>query len=330
LPRLGLSAPQLDAILNRADTDTAYEAFVKLRASRELEEANPGIPFGEIRRKSMSKRKRESPAEGGSSLAGGARATGSAQAESHQNTPEPKIAKLSSSRPTQMDTDNYADTYSYLFPISDGPNPDWSRYAAGPQQQNVDPSLQPFPGSPLGPIRDSQMQQYNAYTQEQQAQAARGMFPLGGSMYSPQMPMWGPFGAMSGDLSGFGLTLPPQPGQAVPQSMASMAGPSGMGGGANYPSNPLMGLSQPPGGRNTSSAQPDLSARDQQRLKVAVTMMVQSKGVTDGPAMSADEIEERMRVQRQVIESFKEDDGLRKRIEPMQVSMEDRYTPIRR
>ncbi|EIW66639.1 hypothetical protein TREMEDRAFT_34871, partial [Tremella mesenterica DSM 1558] len=61
LPRLGLTHPQLDAILNRADTDTAYEAFLALKASREVSEANPGIELGGIRRRAPSagsKRKR--------------------------------------------------------------------------------------------------------------------------------------------------------------------------------------------------------------------------------------------------------------------------------
>ncbi|WVF67121.1 hypothetical protein IAT40_001866 [Kwoniella sp. CBS 6097] len=66
LPRLGLSSNQLDAILNRADTDTAYEAFVNLKASKELQETNPGIRLGEPRRRPSesipSKRKRD-PAE---------------------------------------------------------------------------------------------------------------------------------------------------------------------------------------------------------------------------------------------------------------------------
>lgn len=43
LPRLGLSPAQLDAILNRSDTDTAYEAFISLKASKEMEEQNPGM-----------------------------------------------------------------------------------------------------------------------------------------------------------------------------------------------------------------------------------------------------------------------------------------------
>ncbi|WWC68743.1 uncharacterized protein I206_102677 [Kwoniella pini CBS 10737] len=60
LPRLGLSADGLDAILNRSDTDTAYEAFVNLKASKEQLEANPGMKFGESRRRaSTMKRKRD-------------------------------------------------------------------------------------------------------------------------------------------------------------------------------------------------------------------------------------------------------------------------------
>lgn len=43
LPRLGLTPSMLDAIMNRADTDTAYEAFVALKASKEQGgKNNPG------------------------------------------------------------------------------------------------------------------------------------------------------------------------------------------------------------------------------------------------------------------------------------------------
>ncbi|WVW80021.1 hypothetical protein I302_101994 [Kwoniella bestiolae CBS 10118] len=60
LPRLGLSADGLDAILNRSDTDTAYEAFVNLKASKEQLAAHPGLKYGETRRRaSTMKRKRD-------------------------------------------------------------------------------------------------------------------------------------------------------------------------------------------------------------------------------------------------------------------------------
>ncbi|BEI91231.1 uncharacterized protein CcaverHIS019_0400510 [Cutaneotrichosporon cavernicola] len=45
LPRLGLTPQMLDAILNRADTDTAYEAFVQLKASKEQGGKNDPTPF---------------------------------------------------------------------------------------------------------------------------------------------------------------------------------------------------------------------------------------------------------------------------------------------
>ncbi|WWD05851.1 hypothetical protein V865_003934 [Kwoniella europaea PYCC6329] len=60
LPRLGLSADGLDAILTRSDTDTAYEAFVNLKASKEQLAAHPGMKYGATRRRaSTTKRKRD-------------------------------------------------------------------------------------------------------------------------------------------------------------------------------------------------------------------------------------------------------------------------------
>nr|XP_019004725.1 uncharacterized protein I203_02849 [Kwoniella mangroviensis CBS 8507]OCF68186.1 hypothetical protein I203_02849 [Kwoniella mangroviensis CBS 8507] len=60
LPRLGLSADGLDAILTRSDTDTAYEAFVNLKASKEQLAAHPGMKYGATRRRaSATKRKRD-------------------------------------------------------------------------------------------------------------------------------------------------------------------------------------------------------------------------------------------------------------------------------
>ena len=65
LPRLGLSATQLDAILNRQDTDTAHEAFVALKASREAsgENGDDGLPFGSGRPVADGKRKRWSTSD---------------------------------------------------------------------------------------------------------------------------------------------------------------------------------------------------------------------------------------------------------------------------
>lgn len=65
LPRLGLTNEQLESILNRADSDTAYEAFVSFKASKELGEANPGIPLGQVRKRG------DSTAEPGSSAGAG-------------------------------------------------------------------------------------------------------------------------------------------------------------------------------------------------------------------------------------------------------------------
>lgn len=269
--------------------------------------------MGEIKRKPASaKRKRESNTAG----AAGSRPPDSTHEASASHTPDIQPPPKAS-RPDEPDSmTNFAETYSYLFPDSD--TPDWSRYVP-PQQGN---NVATFPGSPLqmrDPNDPNSVQHYQQFNQEQ---AARGMFGLPMQMYSPQMSMWGPFGAMSGDLSGFGLTVPP--GQAVPQALSSMAGPAPTAGaGLDYAAqHPPTAVPGPSGsGIIRPSATPDISLRDQAKLKQAVTLMVQSKGITDGPTMSAGEIEERMRAQRAVVESFKEDERLRKRIEPMQVSL---------
>lgn len=65
LPLLGLNNDQLESILNRADSDTAYEAFVSFKASKELGEQNPGIPLGQVRKRG------DSVAEPGSSAGAG-------------------------------------------------------------------------------------------------------------------------------------------------------------------------------------------------------------------------------------------------------------------
>lgn len=299
LPRLGLSAPQLDAILNRADTDTAYEAFTALKASKELEEANPGIPFGEIKRKptlttATTKRKRDSTADAGPSTGSGTRQTfdsapNSGKSVSLNDTPEAKPIQQSNTRQSNPEQSNYADTYNYLFP--DQPGNDWSRYPAAPYK----PQNTQYPVSPLGSVRNLPAQSASGTPGYQESM--REMYQSGGGGGGGgggQNWMWGAFA----DLSGFGLTTP---------------GPgNGLDPYANY---------QATGSRDLPgvSAMPDISAQDQAKLRRAVAMMLQTKGVTDGPAMTGEEIQERMNAQRELVSSFSEDEGLRRRIEPMQV-----------
>lgn len=55
-----MSESQLQDIVDRGDTDTAYQAFVAVKASKELQEKNPGLTFGDPRlRATSTKRKRK-------------------------------------------------------------------------------------------------------------------------------------------------------------------------------------------------------------------------------------------------------------------------------
>ena len=96
---MGLSATQLEAILHRADTDTAHEAFLALKmskATREMAEANPGLPLGEVKRRASSgKRKRQSVDT--------IRETG------EESTPD------TSEKRTRQESEAY-NSFAYLFP----------------------------------------------------------------------------------------------------------------------------------------------------------------------------------------------------------------------
>ena len=288
LPRLGLSAAQLDAILNRSDTDTAYEAFVNLKASKEMEEKNPGVTLGEIKRKTPHKRKRDDDPTRKDN------GTGSAM-QSGTNTPEP-INNLSSLRTEAIAATNPAapDSYSYLFPSYD---PGWAargsagQAAPGPMPDFSNMGQMPFPyGMP--PPTPEQLRMYG--------------------MPSPMYPPWNtPFG----DFGGFGLTVSGQ-GQGtmpypMPMPMDNAPGPSNGSQQVKAPG-PAVSIPGP-----SEASGPGKDGED--RVREALTRMMHSKGLSDGRNMTAEEVDERVRVQKDLMEALKEDEGMRKRTEPFQL-----------
>ncbi|WWC87758.1 uncharacterized protein L201_002650 [Kwoniella dendrophila CBS 6074] len=152
LPRLGLSADGLDAILNRSDTDTAYEAFVNLKASKGQTLANPGIKVGDVRRRASSmKRKRDATGDEERSTEKGKNRAGSetlglSKSASGSGTP---INTESTSLPPQFYNfqPGEGEDYHYLFPDLDtllaegGPGP-FGRSSPLPTSTNTNTNQQ--------------------------------------------------------------------------------------------------------------------------------------------------------------------------------------------
>jgi hypothetical protein len=194
LPRLGLNARELDDMLHRADTDSAYEVFLKLKASRELEAANPGIQLGEVKRQGSggvksSKRKRtvDEPLNPASTSTSGSKEKSPGPSSVGPNPPDPK--ESSQSETLEQTLANYA----YLFPDLDsfGTVPTrngfmplqngWQQTGSGnPYNSTFDPS--PYPMA-------NNSGSYPA-NQTQQTQSSA------------------PYNFGSSELSGFGLTIP--------------------------------------------------------------------------------------------------------------------------
>jgi hypothetical protein len=288
LPRLGLSAPQLDAILNRADTDTAYEAFINLKATREMQEANPGIPLGEIRRRaSTTKRKRNSAdkAQEGSEQTANTSQTPDAPTSAPPSSEPLNSAKRSRPEPAGSPPAP-VDNYAYLFPDLDTyANPPRTDTNAGwnfmfPQSTLFDPSSRNLVSDPHG----------------------RGYWP--GLMY--QSSLAGAAGHHP-NFTGFGVTVP------APQSqpLSSLAG-----GAALPPGPPVNYAATHPPAAPTSLSTPEragMTEEERQRhLREAVAKMTYSgsqKQTSVGLAMTAEEIEQRRMVQRELIQSMEEAGG---------------------
>ncbi|KAK4687397.1 hypothetical protein P7C73_g2728, partial [Tremellales sp. Uapishka_1] len=179
LPRLGLSAPQLEAILSKADTDTAYEAFINLKASREMEAANPGIKVGELKRRTTldkdkaGKRKRGSFSVDRSSDAATPEDVLSASlpGSSTSATNGPKRPRA----PTQLPS--FSD-YAYLFP-------------------DMDLQGYSYPPAPLPPLQPPQptLAEFNSMFNFQSPQSS--VFP-GFGLSVPAYPQSQPISSLAG------------------------------------------------------------------------------------------------------------------------------------
>ena len=120
--------------MNRADTDTAYDAFLALKASKEVEEANPGIVLGEVKHRrshvEKGKRKRGSiDGDPGSASVDLSADNASQGRASIPNDHEPQMSQNGQTVPNghvacdtgfehkpSLDPDNALEQYSYLFP----------------------------------------------------------------------------------------------------------------------------------------------------------------------------------------------------------------------
>nr|XP_031863033.1 uncharacterized protein CI109_001509 [Kwoniella shandongensis]KAA5530105.1 hypothetical protein CI109_001509 [Kwoniella shandongensis] len=309
LPRLGLSAVQLDAILNRADTDTAYEAFVNLKASREMETANPGLKMGEPRRRSSStfKRKRgnspddngrqegpssSGPSAGGSSSTQGAGAIG--QKSNNERTP-------------------ISEEFTYLFPDLDGMMIVSDAYGAhnaprsGPVAQQGESSSASGGPPPLPPPRmESQEGHRHGYAQQLMHDTAKGPQPYPNQQYNAQ-----PATYPNSDLSGFGITIPAS--SAVEDPMSSLAGPS------SASSQTQAGYAQ----KHAHILTTDVGLADDERQKqltAAVHSITHNDNTSfDGPGMTAAELAERRRQQDQLMKTIEQGDRSDRKMEAMQL-----------
>jgi hypothetical protein len=280
LPRLGLSAPQLDAILNRADTDTAHEAFLALKASREMQKDHPGLPLGSPRRRASAiKRKRSTAPDAGPDSAPSANFQPSTSETPDDNNP-PRIKRQGSSGFT---------SYDYLFPdlnsfarhpppvpdpvtgSSDGSNPQNVSNAQQPQQ-----SQQPT----------SWGTQYAPQQSGGQSNIAYSPHPVQQQLYqSPQPVLQTNLYSQPFHQSGFGLTIP-----------GSMPHPQ-----TPYPPHPQSYMHQsmhPTHVPSGSPSAPSDEAGRKRQLKRAVAIVTshENQGTLPG-TMTPEQVEERRRMQ---------------------------------
>lgn len=343
LPRLGLTAPQLDAILNRADTDTAHEAFLTLKATKEMEEANPGLPLGEVKRKastnaSGAKRRRDG--------------TGTAEHETehelHSNSTPGGAEKRFKEEPSlsgtaagpsgsQSQQPQQATNYDFFFPDLEAmANGRYPPAMAGspynpPNQQSGFPF---FSGPGLGGWAVQQGQNMSDQ-------------PPNNQNYGPGMGMgmgfavpmgYGPNGQNQANFSGFGLTVPGGSGNG------HMGGQPGQGnlfpgngngnGNGNNGNNAQSGYSPASnisgaGQANQNQAGPSRSGsgsnepmtEKSRRLKEAVASLTEGdRRVLEGNPMTPQEMAERFQVQEKLMSSLPEGDQNNRMLEAMQVS----------
>lgn len=245
-------------MLNRADTDTAHDAFLALKASKELEAANPGLPMGDVRRKpkETGKRKRND-----STVESESPASVSLRKDSHERSTRKTVQGSGAStpdHPSKSKDNNKADVptttatttaaadkdqstepnqlfggYDYFFP-------DLEAFASSSSQQ-----LPQGPGQFAPPGMPSMLtpgRQYPPLPQFQQSPAGMPQYGMGNGQVRSGMP-WSP-GVQQGSFAaypysglqgyyggpgtntGFGLTVSPQQQQVISNLMGNPPGPS--------------------------------------------------------------------------------------------------------
>ncbi|OWT36314.1 hypothetical protein J008_05776 [Cryptococcus neoformans] len=315
LPRLGLSADQLDAILNRADTDTVYEAFINLKASRELEISNPGIKLGEPRRRASNlppKRKRtegegDTPVGPAETPEDGASGAGKEKGKTLQNSDISNSKRVKS----VFDQPIPSDEYTYLFPDLD------SMLMAS--ESFDDPSISRLDIS-------GQMGQSRVPNEPSRVDYGQQQRLMPSNTGNVRFPSYGASTALGGsaDMSGFGLTIPPNPLAGDPLANLGVSNSSS----ANYPpSNPSMPSSVTPirpvaplvsdGNQSTrgSSTSNEPSAQNDPMRRLAAD----HRGAFDGPGMTSQEIEKRRKAEDSLIKSIEEGDTPDRKLEAMQL-----------
>ena len=302
LPRLGLNADQLDAVLNRGDTDSAHDAFLALKASKEMEEANPGIALGHVKRKtstniSGSKRKLEGEhdhhSEGTSTPGGDKRykdtRTPGPDTTLNQQASTSQMPSQSMQPPLQPGQQNIpVNNYDFFFP-------DLEAMASGRYQP-------PPPTAPFNPYaynNNSQPYQPPNPSGPSWAQGQDQQFPYGMGMGFG----FGPNSQNQANFTGFGLTVPAAP--ITPSAPASSTSAS----------------AKPPVATR-SSGDVETETEKSKRLKEAVaSLTVGDRRALEGTPMTPDEMAERFRVQEKLMSSLPENDQNNRMLEAMQVNL---------
>lgn len=285
LPRLGLSAPQLDAILQRADTDTAYEAFAALKATREMEDANPGIPLGETRRRAAARRKRTSS---GADAGKGADPQDSGKVEDGSN----KRSRQDSESLSQAMA-----SYAYLFP-------DLDAFSL--------PAVRPNEAFDVSGFTPPAQLPYNSFTS-----AGYPPTPNSQPVYQAQ-PNFSGFGLTGANPT---FSIPSMPSSSAVSSTSN--GPVAVVPILTAPP-PLPFIPQNIDAPPPSSIQRDVEGAERQRqLRLAVAHITnnESEGKMDGgPVVSREEIEHNQRLQSQLRTTMEETDGPDSKTDAMRVS----------
>jgi hypothetical protein len=303
-------------MLNRADTDTAHDAFLTLKASKEMVEANPGIALGHVKRKtstSVSKRKHDS-GDGdqhstahstpvgtghgqekrykeGSPLASGGNSTLN-NASSLGNQSQQPMQGQNQDQPTT--------NYDFFFP-------DLEAMANGRY-----PPQQPAPTGPaFNPYAYNPQPQYPSVNTPGGMNGGWGMSFEPGSMPYGMAMGYGPSAQNQANFSGFGLTMPANP--SVNPGYNAQPGPSAP---------PSAARPQPEAGAPAAGGSgPEEETAKSKRLKEAVaSLTVGDRRALEGTPMTPDEMAERFRVQERLMSSLPEGDQNNRMLEAMQVS----------